>query len=79
MLVLCVLYCSYPRGPIFFYTGNESPVGEYVNNTGLMWELGERLGALLVFAEHRFFGLSVPRLQGMACVEELNAYMMSGS
>lgn len=34
-------------GPILFYTGNESPVDEYVNNTGLMWEIGERLGALL--------------------------------
>lgn len=29
-------------GPIFFYTGNESPVEEYINNTGLMWELGEQ-------------------------------------
>jgi hypothetical protein len=28
------------RGPIFFYTGNESPVEEYINNTGLMWQLG---------------------------------------
>jgi len=37
-------------GPILFYTGNESPVDEYVNNTGLMWEIGERLGGLLLFA-----------------------------
>lgn len=35
-------------------TGNESPVEEYINNTGLMWELGESLSALLVFAEHRY-------------------------
>ena len=40
-------------GPILFYTGNESPVDEYVNNTGLMWEIGERLGALLVLAPTR--------------------------
>ena len=51
-------------GPIFFYTGNESPVEEYVNNTGLMWELGEQLGALLVFAEHRYEPLSHPALCG---------------
>jgi hypothetical protein len=35
-------------------TGNESPVEEYVNNTGLMWELGIELDALLVFVEHRY-------------------------
>ena len=35
--------------PVFFYTGNESPVGEYVNNTGLMWEYGKEINALLIF------------------------------
>ena len=39
--------------PLFLYVGNESPVEEYVNNTGLMWELGREMGALLVWAEHR--------------------------
>ena len=42
------------KGPILFYTGNESPIDEYVNNTGLMWSLAPKLGALLVFAEHRY-------------------------
>jgi Serine carboxypeptidase S28. len=48
--------------PIFFYTGNESPIDEYVNNTGLMYELAakEHFSALIVFAEHRFEGESVP-------------------
>ena len=27
------------NSPIFFYAGNESPIEEYVNNTGLMWDL----------------------------------------
>ena len=51
-------------GPILFYTGNESPVEEYINNTGLMWEIGERMGALLVFAEHRYEPLTHPALCG---------------
>ncbi|CAJ1420746.1 unnamed protein product [Effrenium voratum] len=51
-------------GPIFFYTGNESPVEQYINNTGLMWELAEKMGALIVFAEHRYEPLSHPRLCG---------------
>jgi lysosomal Pro-X carboxypeptidase len=49
-------------GPILFYTGNESPVEEYINNTGLMWELGEEMSALLIFAEHRYEPLSHPGL-----------------
>ena len=51
--------------PILFYVGNESPVEEYVNNTGLMWTLGKKLGAHLVFAEHRYFGGSIPQLKGV--------------
>lgn len=32
----------------------------YLNNTGLMWELAPRHNALLVFAEHRYYGESKP-------------------
>eukprot|EP00442_Polarella_glacialis_P030496 CAMPEP_0115050826 /NCGR_PEP_ID=MMETSP0227-20121206/2000_1 /TAXON_ID=89957 /ORGANISM="Polarella glacialis, Strain CCMP 1383" /LENGTH=219 /DNA_ID=CAMNT_0002434725 /DNA_START=26 /DNA_END=682 /DNA_ORIENTATION=+ len=39
--------------PIFFYTGNESPLEAYINNTGLMWESAQRFGALLLWVEHR--------------------------
>jgi len=46
--------------PIFFYTGNESPVETYANHTGLMWSLGPKYKALLVFAEHRYEGESLP-------------------
>ena len=28
----------------------------YLNNTGLMWESAEAFGAMLVFAEHRYYG-----------------------
>jgi len=63
-------YCIYDgyvedsdTGPIFFYTGNESPVEQYVNETGLMWELAPKHAALVVFAEHRYQGESVPDLQ----------------
>ncbi|RLN69835.1 hypothetical protein BBJ29_001463 [Phytophthora kernoviae] len=47
-------------GVMFFYVGNEANVELYLNHTGLMWENAEEFGAMLVFAEHRYFGKSVP-------------------
>lgn len=66
-------YCLYENyfishdknAPILFYTGNESPVDEYINQTGLMWNLGLKLNALIIFAEHRYFGKSIPKLKGL--------------
>lgn len=53
-----------PGGPIFFYFGNEDNVELYVNHTGLMWEAARPAGAALVFAEHRYYGESVPFAPG---------------
>ena len=49
-----------PGQPIFFYCGNEANVELYVRHTGLMWENQEAFNAVLVFAEHRYYGESLP-------------------
>ena len=40
--------------------GNEGPVETYIRNTGLMAEHAEAFGALLLYAEHRYYGKSEP-------------------
>ena len=49
-----------PDAPILFYCGNEANVELYINSTGLMWENAASLSALLVFAEHRYYGETLP-------------------
>jgi len=47
-------------GPIFVYTGGEAEITHYWNTAGFVYELARDFGALVVMAEHRYYGQSWP-------------------
>ena len=48
------------NNPILFYSGNEGDIQLFCENTGFMWSIAEQFSALVVFAEHRYYGESFP-------------------
>ncbi|KAJ8924288.1 hypothetical protein NQ315_007081 [Exocentrus adspersus] len=52
--------CFGPNGTIFFYTGNQGDIEMYAQNTGFLFDIASQFNAVVVFAEHRYYGESKP-------------------
>lgn len=78
-------YTYNSSSPCFFYAGNEADIWQFINNSGFLFEAAQEFGALVVFAEHRYYGESkidgnddmsfLTVEQAMADFNTLNVYM----
>ena len=63
-------------GPILFYAGNEGNVYSFLDNSGFMTEtIASETKGLIVFGEHRYFGVSYPFDPSEAFSPENNIYL----
>ena len=54
-------YFDSVNGPILFYAGNEGDIWSFYENSGFLTDtLAQTFGAMVIFAEHRYFGTSMP-------------------
>ncbi|CAF1000335.1 unnamed protein product, partial [Didymodactylos carnosus] len=63
--------------PIFFYAGNEGDIDLFCQNTGFMWDIAPSFHAMVVFAEHRYYGKSLPYGNDSYSKPEYTRYLTS--
>jgi len=69
-------YWDPETGPILFYAGNEGDIYSFYDNTGFMTEtIAQETKGLLVFGEHRYFGVSYPFDPSVAFTPQNNVYL----
>ena len=69
-------YWDPETGPILFYAGNEGDIYSFYDNVGFMTEtIAQETKGLLVFGEHRYFGVSYPYDPSVAFTPEHNVYL----
>ena len=69
-------YWDPETGPILFYAGNEGDIYSFYDNTGFMTQtIANETKGLIVFAEHRYFGVSYPYKPSESFTPEHNVYL----